>query len=452
MTKNELAARRRAALQAIKIKEFVTRAAPPAAPPAPVATRVFALPGELETRFGAIAAALTGPTGERGVPGIPGVDGQHGETGPAGATGPQGVIGPQGIAGERGTPGAAVTGPAGERGAQGAQGPAGIPGALWRGAYVPGTKYKAGDVVQHDGSSWIATGDTSSAPGGAGWEVVAKKGEPGKNGMEARPRGAVSGAATVHTSAPLMGDGSTASPVSLVALTSDVPDSLNRRYVTDAALVVLGNTSGTNTGDQTSVSGNAGTATALQNARTINGTSFNGTANITVADATKVGLTGAETIAGVKTFSDGVTLSTLAPIVMGNALNSYLIGGGAVIRLNDSVGAEIGYSANKLTFAGALASFTKPIGLPATDSSGTPGAVTINQANGRAAIAIGASTVTVTNSTVAAADTVIVTGIGRDATCRDLVVDSVSAGSFVVSGNANATAATKFSFLVIKAI
>lgn len=40
--------------------------------------------------------------------------------------------------------------------------------------------------------------------------------------------------------------------------------------------------SGTNTGDQTSVTGNAGTATALQTARTIDGQSFDGTANITV--------------------------------------------------------------------------------------------------------------------------------------------------------------------------
>lgn len=43
-----------------------------------------------------------------------------------------------------------------------------------------------------------------------------------------------------------------------------------------------GTSSGTNTGDQTSVSGNAGTATALQTARTIDGQSFDGTANITV--------------------------------------------------------------------------------------------------------------------------------------------------------------------------
>ena len=40
------------------------------------------------------------------------------------------------------------------------------------------------------------------------------------------------------------------------------------------------------------ISGNAATATALQTARTINGVSFNGTANITVADSTKVPLAG----------------------------------------------------------------------------------------------------------------------------------------------------------------
>lgn len=44
-----------------------------------------------------------------------------------------------------------------------------------------------------------------------------------------------------------------------------------------------GTSSGTNTGDQTNITGNAATATALQTARTINGVSFNGTANITVS-------------------------------------------------------------------------------------------------------------------------------------------------------------------------
>lgn len=54
------------------------------------------------------------------------------------------------------------------------------------------------------------------------------------------------------------------------------------KFVTAAELTVLGNTSGTNTGDQTSVTGNAGTATKLATARTIDGQSFDGSANITV--------------------------------------------------------------------------------------------------------------------------------------------------------------------------
>jgi hypothetical protein len=69
------------------------------------------------------------------------------------------------------------------------------------------------------------------------------------------------------------------------ATTANVADSVDKRYVTDAQRTVIQNTSGTNTGDQTTISGNAGTATALQNARNINGVSFNGTANITVPAA-----------------------------------------------------------------------------------------------------------------------------------------------------------------------
>lgn len=65
-----------------------------------------------------------------------------------------------------------------------------------------------------------------------------------------------------------------------VDTTANITDSANKRFITDAQQTVLGNTSGTNTGDQTSVSGNAGTATALQSARTIGGVSFDGTANI----------------------------------------------------------------------------------------------------------------------------------------------------------------------------
>ena len=54
-----------------------------------------------------------------------------------------------------------------------------------------------------------------------------------------------------------------------------------------------------------SLSGNATTATTLQNARLINGVSFNGSANITVADSTKLPLTGGTLTGGLDMGSAG---------------------------------------------------------------------------------------------------------------------------------------------------
>ena len=68
----------------------------------------------------------------------------------------------------------------------------------------------------------------------------------------------------------------------------------------------------------TTITGNAGTATKLQTARTINGVSFNGSANITVSDTTAVKLTGNETIAGVKTFSSNI-VGNITGSITGNA-------------------------------------------------------------------------------------------------------------------------------------
>ena len=78
-----------------------------------------------------------------------------------------------------------------------------------------------------------------------------------------------------------------------------------------------GTSSGTNTGDQTSVSGNAGTATALQTSRTINGVGFDGTANITVPAAAGT-LTGGTLASGV-TASSLTSLGTLASLLTANA-------------------------------------------------------------------------------------------------------------------------------------
>ena len=87
-----------------------------------------------------------------------------------------------------------------------------------------------------------------------------------------------------------------------------------------------GSSSGTNTGDQTNITGNAGTATALQTPRTINGVSFDGTANITVAAAagTLTGTTLANNVVTSSLTSVGTlaSLTVTAPItgsVSGNA-------------------------------------------------------------------------------------------------------------------------------------
>ena len=65
----------------------------------------------------------------------------------------------------------------------------------------------------------------------------------------------------------------------------------NDNYPTEAFLFELGRTI-SHTGGTIALKGNADTATKLATARTINGVSFDGTANITVADSTKVPLAG----------------------------------------------------------------------------------------------------------------------------------------------------------------
>ncbi len=85
-----------------------------------------------------------------------------------------------------------------------------------------------------------------------------------------------------------------------------------------------------------------------------------------------------------------------------------------------------------------------------TDSTGTPGNVTNNSPSGRAAFAAAGSTVTVTNSAVTATSKVFVQLIGAaDATLTQITALTIAAGSFTVTGNAAATAAKSFEFLVV---
>jgi microcystin-dependent protein len=77
--------------------------------------------------------------------------------------------------------------------------------------------------------------------------------------------------------------------------------------VVDATATLSANLLGNVTGNVTgTVTGNAGTATALQTARTINGVSFDGTANITLPT---VNDSGDQNVAGVKTFTTALAVT-----------------------------------------------------------------------------------------------------------------------------------------------
>jgi hypothetical protein len=95
------------------------------------------------------------------------------------------------VAGEPGPPGPqgeAGIGMAGERGEQGEQGPPG-PVTRWRHrrTYDPKQNYAEGDVVAHDGGSWVALTDDPSALPGDGWAQLTVRGQRGKPGERGPP-------------------------------------------------------------------------------------------------------------------------------------------------------------------------------------------------------------------------------------------------------------------------
>ncbi len=166
-------------------------------------------------------AALLACKGGDGATGAQGSTGAVGATGPAGSMGPQGPPGPAGAPGARGMSwrgswspldtyfvddaveygGSAYmavaisTGTAppsstwqllAARGADGAPGPAGPKGLNWMGAWSPAVSYSAEDVVQLNGSSWVAVAPPILAlpPPDARWELLAAAGAVGPAGMD----------------------------------------------------------------------------------------------------------------------------------------------------------------------------------------------------------------------------------------------------------------------------
>lgn len=216
------------------------------------------------------AQGPTGPQGPKGDTGATGPQGLQGDQGPQGLQGPQGEVGPkgdQGIQGPQGLKGdtgaTGPTGPTGATGATGATGPKGDQGI--QGIQGPkGDKGDPGQGLPTGGVSGQQLVKQSSVDYDYAWQTPAGAGDMLKSVYDPTSKNADA------FSQDNMVDGTT-----------------NKNY-TAAEKTKLAAITGTNTGDQTNITGNAGSATKLQTARLINGVSFDGTANITVADSTKV--------------------------------------------------------------------------------------------------------------------------------------------------------------------
>jgi len=217
---------------------------------------------------GGTGNGATGPTGPTGPIGI-GLNGATGPTGPAGsggtgsgATGPTGAtgaVGPTGPAGGGGT-GSGATGPTGPTGAVGTAGTPGATGA--KGATGPTGSTGAIGPTGPAGSGGTGSGATGPTGPTGPTGAAGTAGTAGATG----PTGA-SGTVTYGATTPLVAAGTGSVGTAASAARSDHVHPL-----------------------QTTISGNAATATSLATARTIatsgdvvgTATSFNGTANITI--------------------------------------------------------------------------------------------------------------------------------------------------------------------------
>jgi hypothetical protein len=106
--------------------------------------------------------------GSDGADGSDGMDGAEGERGPRGFDGADGTDGVDG-----------------QRGLTGLQGPPGLDGEgfIWQGEFAGGSEYQRNDVVQHEGSAWIAvTDDPSGIPDDStDWELLVQGAEHADN-------------------------------------------------------------------------------------------------------------------------------------------------------------------------------------------------------------------------------------------------------------------------------
>ena len=333
-----------------------------------------------------------GSTGPEGPEGPKGDDGDVGPEGPEGPVGPAATIavgtvttgepGTSVSVSNSGTSGAAVldftiprgavgqTGAVGPQGIQGIQGPRGLDGAsvVLKGAVnlfsnLPTTGNTQGDlyVVQNDGNGYVWDGSDWVNVG----QIRGPKGDTGAQGP--------AGPAPAGTGAVVVSNGVVGTPVGYG--TANVASTLVQRDASGNfnAGTITANLAGNVTGSVTGgVSGNAGTATKLATARTINvsgdvtGTaqSFDGSANISIPTAITAGSIVNDDISATAAISDTklATIST-ANKVSNSATTATSTNTNFAIVARDANG---NFSANQIT-----ANLTGNVTGNATNVSGT---------------------------------------------------------------------------------
>lgn len=141
-----------------------------------------------------------------------------------------------------------------------------------------------------------------------------------------------------------------------------VAGALTPTSIAASGTVTGSNLSGTNTGDQTNITGNAGTATKLQTARTINGVSFDGTANITIpAGLSRVNTTGTSQSMAIDTLyiannaSNIITFTLPVTAIVGSIVGVTGNGsGGWEILQNSGQSIQIGNQITTIGTGGSL--------------------------------------------------------------------------------------------------
>jgi len=274
------------------------------------------------------------------------------------------------------------------------------------------------------------------------------------------------GAITGATKTKLTYDAKGLVTVGADATTADIADSTNKRYVTDAQLTVIGNTSGTNTGDS---SGHSALAP-------INNPSF--TTNITTPaitlGATALTSTAAEynnlhglTLSGSNTGDNAANSSSMYIGTTSHALNrssgAETLAG--ITLTTPVIGAATGTSVvltGAITSSGAGIGYATGAGGTVTQGTSRATGVTLNKLCGNitmfsAAVAAQAvSTFTLTNSFIAATDMIVIRHISttNGGAWNFSVVAAAGTAAITVRNvtTASITEATPLRFTVIKGV